>query len=88
MLVGVAAKLCVMGRYKVLVPLLVAVVLGSVVGCAEEPSSTGSPERHMIDHGGHELAFYVTPGTLPAIVLDSGGGLDASYCNKLVPALA
>jgi pimeloyl-ACP methyl ester carboxylesterase len=45
-------------------------------------------QRHMITNEGHELAFYVTPGHLPAIVLDAGGGNDASYWQKLVPTLA
>ncbi|MEU0333829.1 alpha/beta hydrolase [Streptomyces sp. NPDC006193] len=43
---------------------------------------------HMIDNGGHRLAFHVTPGRLPAIVLDAGGGLDSSYWKDLVPKLA
>ncbi|HEX4223546.1 MAG TPA: alpha/beta hydrolase [Pseudonocardiaceae bacterium] len=81
-----------MGQNKLLVPLLVAVVLGSVVGCAAEATGTsssgGAPARHMINNSGHELAFYVSPGKLPAIVLDSGGGLDASYWNKVVGPLA
>ncbi|WP_215910193.1 alpha/beta fold hydrolase [Streptacidiphilus fuscans] len=47
-----------------------------------------SPTLHMVTNQGHKLAFYVTPGRLPAIVLDAGGGLDASYWNKIVPVLA
>jgi len=43
---------------------------------------------HMLNTNGHKLAFYVTSGRLPAIVLDAGGGLDASYWKKVVPALA
>lgn len=53
-------------------------------------SETGQPEEaalHMIDNDGHRLAFYVTPGTGPTIVLDSGGGEDASYWDDLVPEL-
>jgi pimeloyl-ACP methyl ester carboxylesterase len=42
----------------------------------------------MVANGGHRLAFYVTPGRLPAIVLDSGGGQDASYWKNLVPVLS
>jgi pimeloyl-ACP methyl ester carboxylesterase len=42
----------------------------------------------MITNHGHQLAFYVAPGHLPAIVLDSGGGLDASYWKNIVPSLA
>ncbi|MFG2848606.1 alpha/beta fold hydrolase [Kitasatospora sp. NPDC048296] len=41
----------------------------------------------MITNEGHKLAFYVTPGRLPAIVLDAGGGLDSSYWNKVAPVL-
>ena len=43
---------------------------------------------HMITSQGHKLAFRVTPGHLPAIVLDAGGGLDSSYWKKIVPDLA
>ncbi|MDF2258580.1 alpha/beta fold hydrolase [Streptantibioticus ferralitis] len=42
----------------------------------------------MITNDGHKLAFYVTPGHLPAIVLDAGGGLDASYWKKVAPGIA
>jgi pimeloyl-ACP methyl ester carboxylesterase len=41
----------------------------------------------MVDNGGHQLAFYVTPGHGSTIVLDSGGGEDASYWKDLVPEL-
>lgn len=34
------------------------------------------------------MAFHVTPGHLPVIVLDAGGGLDSSYWNGFLPALA
>jgi pimeloyl-ACP methyl ester carboxylesterase len=50
--------------------------------------SSTTPSPRMISNGGHRLAFYVTPGRLPAIVLDSGGGSDASYWKNLVPVLA
>ncbi|MFE2298766.1 alpha/beta fold hydrolase [Streptomyces sp. NPDC059445] len=42
---------------------------------------------HMIDNGGHRLAFHVTRGHGSVIVLDSGGGEDSSYWNGLVPRL-
>ncbi len=42
----------------------------------------------MITNQGHKLAFHVTPGHLPAIVLDAGGGLDSSYWKGIVPVLA
>ena len=43
---------------------------------------------HMITNQGHRVAFHVTSGHLPAIVLDAGGGLDSSYWKKIVPVLA
>lgn len=58
---------------------------------ATTPPPTANPAQsalHMISNKGHKLAFYVTPGRLPAIVLDAGGGLDASYWNKVAQALA
>lgn len=49
--------------------------------------STQVPAR-LIKCAGHKLAFHITPGSLPAIVLDAGGGNDSSYWNSLVPQLA
>jgi pimeloyl-ACP methyl ester carboxylesterase len=43
---------------------------------------------HMIANNGHQLAFHVTPGSSPTIVLDAGGGEDSSYWNVLVPQLS
>lgn len=42
---------------------------------------------HMIDNGGHRLAFHVTKGHRPTIVLDAGGGEDSSYWKGIVPKL-
>ena len=42
----------------------------------------------MILVGTHHLAFHVTLGHAPIIVLDAGGGLDSSYWNAFVPELA
>ncbi|MFJ9033801.1 alpha/beta fold hydrolase [Streptomyces sp. NPDC102274] len=53
---------------------------------ASEPSADST--LHMINNEGRRLAFHVTPGHLPAIVLDAGGGLDSSYWKDLVPKLA
>jgi pimeloyl-ACP methyl ester carboxylesterase len=76
----------------VLAALLVALT-ATIVACGASAAPTTAPTttattRHVIDSQGHKLAFYVTPGQLPAIVLDSGGGLDASYWKNLVPTLA
>ena len=43
---------------------------------------------HLITHSGHRLAFHVTPGHPPTLVLDAGGGEDSSYWNALVPQLS
>lgn len=53
-------------------------------------SSTTAPRStvHKVSTNGHELAFYVTPGAQPAIVLDAGGGMDASEWKKVAPAIA
>ncbi len=43
---------------------------------------------HLIDVDGHKIAFHVTPGQGPTIVLDAGGGNDSSYWDAFVPELA
>lgn len=51
-------------------------------------SSAPAAGLHMISHSGHQLAFHVTPGNSPTLVLDAGGGEDSSYWNALVPQLS
>ncbi|WP_344896483.1 alpha/beta hydrolase [Actinomadura meridiana] len=41
----------------------------------------------MINNNGHRLAFHVTPGRRPTIVLDAGGGEDSSEWKDIVPKL-
>jgi pimeloyl-ACP methyl ester carboxylesterase len=60
---------------------------GKTATASPAPSSTAST-LHMITNQGHKVAFHVTPGHLPAIVLDAGGGLDSSYWKSIVPVLA
>ncbi|WP_405944650.1 alpha/beta fold hydrolase [Streptomyces sp. NBC_00932] len=82
---------------------LATVVTGALVACgnstasaADAPARSSRPSAtatagsslHMISNNGHKLAFHVTPGHLPAIVLDAGGGLDSSQWQKIAPALA
>lgn len=57
---------------------------------ADPAASSGAPaqETHMIGNKGHRLGFYVTPGHLPAIVLDAGGGEDAKQWKDIVPQLS
>lgn len=77
-----------------------ALVTAAVAGCGNPSGSTASPpapstsmsapstSTRMVSNNGHNLAFHVTPGHLPAIVLDAGGGLDSSEWAGLVPGLA
>jgi pimeloyl-ACP methyl ester carboxylesterase len=51
-------------------------------------SSAPAAGPHMISNNGHRLAFYVTPGHSPAIVLDSGGGEDHTQWKDIVPQLS
>jgi pimeloyl-ACP methyl ester carboxylesterase len=44
--------------------------------------------QSMVAADGHRLEFYITPGHLPAIVLNAGGGLDLSVWAKVAPELA
>lgn len=50
--------------------------------------SAPTAATHMIDVDGHKIAFHVTPGHGPTIVLDAGGGADSSYWDTFVPELA
>lgn len=45
-------------------------------------------QTRLIASNGHEVAFHIAPGRLPAIVLDAGGGLDSTYWDKLVPEIS
>lgn len=72
-------------------------LVGTLTACDESdattstaPSTTASadPTLRMVTTNGHRLAFHLTPGHLPAIVLDAGGGNDSSYWKNLVPTLA
>jgi pimeloyl-ACP methyl ester carboxylesterase len=42
----------------------------------------------LLDVGGYRLHFHVLPGSEPAVLLESGGGADATYWDALAPALA
>lgn len=78
------------------VVLAAAVVMAAGLATVDARASARTPPRaqplrssaRMVNANGHMLAFYVTPGRLPAVVLDAGGGLDASYWEKIVPPLA
>ena len=42
----------------------------------------------LIQVGHHRVAFYITPGRSPALLLDAWGGGDASEWKKLIPQLS
>ncbi|MEU8813099.1 alpha/beta hydrolase [Actinoplanes sp. NPDC048796] len=91
-------------RRAVLAVVLPAMAVGALVACSETPApapaaatlpATSAPvtsapvtETHMITNKSHRLAFYVTPGHQPAIVLDAGGGEDHTQWKDIVPRLA
>ncbi|MDX3802554.1 alpha/beta hydrolase [Streptomyces sp. AK04-3B] len=54
---------------------------------AASPGSAKAAEAklHMVDNGGHRLAFYVTQGNGSTIVLDSGGGEYSSQWKDIAP---
>ncbi|MGH6655943.1 MAG: alpha/beta fold hydrolase [Actinocrinis sp.] len=90
-LAATAATACGASTAKGTQPAAAATATATASASANASSAASAfvqPSLHMITTGGHKLAFYVTPGHLPAIVLDAGGGLDASYWNKIVPTLA
>lgn len=57
-------------------------------GSPDPTVSSTAPTSHLVDVGGRNVAFHVTPGRLPAVVLDAGGGEDSSYWKDLAPRLA
>ncbi|HYQ69866.1 alpha/beta hydrolase [Actinophytocola sp.] len=77
-------------RRAALAIVLPVVVVGAVAACGDPaaPEATPSAGLHMIANDGHRLAFHVTPGHSPTLVLDAGGGEDSSYWNTLLPRLS
>lgn len=61
-------------------------LISPAVSALAQPTSAGAAQ--LIDVDGHKIAFHVTPGHAPAIVLDAGGGLDSTYWDAVVPELA
>ena len=70
---------------RTLVSLSLIVLLSPISSALAQPAT---PATHLIDVDGHKIAFHVTPGHGPIIVLDAGGGLDSSYWDAFVPELA
>jgi len=64
-------------------------VLTLLVSIADAgPASAPATVTRMIQSDGHRIAFHVTPGHSPVIVLDAGGGLDSSYWNGILAELS
>ncbi|WP_328581838.1 alpha/beta fold hydrolase [Streptomyces sp. NBC_00370] len=59
----------------------------AVASASPATSEIGKTKLHMVDNGGHRLAFYVTRGSGSTIVLDSGGGEYSSQWKDIVPKL-
>ena len=66
--------------------LAISLILSQSVAAAPMPIPAGAPK--LIQVGNHRIAFYVTPGRLPILVLDAWGGGDASEWKKLIPQLS
>ncbi|RQX11445.1 alpha/beta hydrolase [Micromonospora ureilytica] len=66
----------------------VAAVPSTSTSAAGPAGAAPAAGLHMIANNGHQLAFHVTPGSSPTIVLDAGGGEDSSYWDALVPQLS
>lgn len=64
------------------------ILLTLLASTAQAEPDTAHPSTRMIESAGHRIAFHVTPGHLPVLVLDSGGGLDSTYWDSLIPELA
>ncbi|RMB82509.1 alpha/beta fold hydrolase [Streptomyces shenzhenensis] len=61
----------------------------SSAGSSTSPGTAraGEAKLHLVDNDGHRLAFYVTQGKGPTIVLDAGGGEDSSQWHDLIPKI-
>ena len=68
--------------------LALGIVLALLIPNAYADNVPAPSETRMVPVNGHRIAFHVTPGHPPILVLDAGGGLDSSYWDSLLPALA
>ncbi|MCG3754958.1 alpha/beta fold hydrolase [Amycolatopsis sp. Poz14] len=75
------------GKARLAALVAAVVAIGGAAACAgaADPPAAGP---HLVPVNGRKMAFSVTPGRLPAIVLDAGGGMDSSEWRKVVPELA
>ena len=66
--------------------LIAALTLHESALAAPAPVPADAPT--LIRVGDHRVAFYVTPGRLPVLLLDAWGGGDASEWKTLIPQLS
>ncbi len=69
-------------------PSMFALLFVLVAASAAHAAAPAAPVTRIVERDGRKIAFHVVAGTLPAIVLDAGGGNDASYWDSLAPELA
>jgi len=55
---------------------------------AESQDQPPQAVEKLVDVGGYNLNFRIIPGQGPAVLLESGGGLDSTEWNALAPRLA
>ena len=68
--------------------LLALAILMPVTTLAMAQDQSGQAVERLVDVGGYNLNFRIIPGQGPAILLESGGGLDSTEWNALAPRLA
>ena len=71
---------------KYLLSTLAIITLITTLGTAAIQSAQAVEK--LVDVGGYNLNFRIIPGQGPAILLESGGGMDANEWNALAPRLA
>jgi pimeloyl-ACP methyl ester carboxylesterase len=65
--------------------IILALLLGLVIFALGQ---TPQAVERLVDVGGYNLYFRIIPGQGPAILLESGGGMDSGEWNALAPRLA
>jgi pimeloyl-ACP methyl ester carboxylesterase len=68
--------------------LLALAIMTSASRPAKAQDQSFKAVEKLVDVGGYDLNFRIIPGQGPAILLESGGGLDSTEWNALAPRLA
>lgn len=63
------------------------VVAGAIIGATGQPLAAQSPKDTLISVGAYRLHFRVFRGGEPTVLLESGGGFDASQWNDVAPRM-